>query len=428
MSQAGSTGAVASAAEVVAHIRSGDRVWIHPGCAAPTPLVRALVQRGQELEGVEILHLLTFGPADYVEDRFRGRFAHTAMFVGKNVRAAVNDGRATFVPIHLSEVPAAINPDVVLLQLSPPGPHGYCSLGIGVDCTLAALKSADRVLAMINPNMPMTYGDGIVSLKELTAWCEIEAPLEELSPPPPTAVEESIGEHVAGLVEDGATLQLGIGGIPNAVLAKLGGHKDLGVHTEMFSDGLIPLIESGVVNGRRKTIHPRVVVTSFVLGTRRLYDFIHHNLAVRFLPTEYVNDPFVIARNHKMVSINSALEVDLYGQVAASTLGTRIISGFGGQVDFVRGAHRSPGGLSIIALPSTAARGACSRIVSTLSPGAMVTTPAADVDTVVTEYGVAELHGRSRAQRARALIEIAHPEMRERLLQEAYELHVFREE
>lgn len=428
MEMPGSSKALASADEVVAHIRSGDRVWIHPGCAAPTPLVRALVKRGPELEDVQILHLLTFGPADYVEGRFRGHFAHTAMFVGKNVRAAVNDGRATFVPIHLSEVPEAIKPDVVLLQLSPPGPHGYCSLGIGVDCTLAALKSADRVLAMINPNMPMTYGDGIVSLKELTAWCELEAPLEELAPPSPSSVEEAIGEHVAGLVEGGSTLQLGIGGIPNAVLAKLTDHKDLGVHTEMFSDGLIPLIESGVVTGRYKTIHPRVVVTSFVLGTRRLYDFVHHNPAVRFLPTEYVNDPFVIARNHKMVSINSALEVDLYGQVAASTLGHQIISGFGGQVDFIRGARRSRGGRSIIALPSTAAGGSCSRIVSTLQPGAMVTTPAADVDTVVTEYGVAELRGRSRVERARALIAIAHPDMRQRLLQEAYELHIFREE
>lgn len=413
--------------EVVGHVRSGDRVWIHPGCATPVPLVEALVQRGEGLDDVEITHLLTFGPADYVEGRFSGHFNHTAMFVGANVRSAVNDGRATFVPIHLSEVPGALDPDCVLLHLSPPGPHGFCSLGIGIDSTLTAMRKASRKLALINPNMPTTHGDGFIHINDLTAWCEVETEVEELPHKEPNDTERRIAGHVAALIEDGSTLQMGIGGIPDAVLGALGDHRDLGVHTEMFSDGLIPLIEKGVVNGAAKTIHPRTVVTSFVLGTRRLYDFVHENPGVRFLPTDYVNDPFTIARNRRMFSINSALEVDLFGQVAASTLGPKIISGFGGQVDFVRGARRSEGGRSVIALPATAAGGQCSRIVANLTPGAMVTTSAADVDTVATEFGIAELAGKSRAKRARALIEIAHPAYREELLAEARRMHIFRD-
>jgi 4-hydroxybutyrate CoA-transferase len=412
---------VAAAEEAVRSVRRGDHVWLHAGCNNPEELVKALVARADDLENVEVTHLLTFGAADHVEPRYGKAFRHRALFVGANVRQAVNEGRADFVPVFLSEIPALIRSqvipvDVAFIQISPPDEHGFCSYGVGVECTKAAAESARTVVALVNRQMPRSLGDAFIHVSRLTHVVEIDRPILEL--PQVTHVGDvarAIGRNIADLIENGSTLQMGIGEIPDAVLLFLKEKRDLGIHTEMFSDGVVELFESGVVTGEAKTLHKGKIVASFVLGSKKTFDFLDNNPFVEFHPTEYVNDPFVIAQNDKMVAINSALAVDITGQVCADSMGRQIYSGFGGQVDFIRGASRSRGGKPVIALPSTARDGKVSRIVDVLADGSGVVTGRGDVHYVVTEYGVADLHGRSLRERALALIGCAHPDFREAL-------------
>lgn len=416
---------IVSAAEAVSVVKSHDRVSVHTAAAAPQSLVRALAARAPELREVEVVHLHTEGPAPYAAPGLAESFRTNAFFLGANLRDAVARGDADYVPVFLSEVPQlfrrGILPlDVALVQLSPPDKHGFCTLGVSVDVTRAAVQTARRVVAEINPHMPRTHGDSLVHVDDVDLAVEVDRPLPEHAPAPLSDVERAIGRHVADLVEDGATLQMGIGSIPDAVLAALTGHKHLGVHTEMFSDGIIDLVERGVVDGSQKRTHPGKLTAAFLMGTRRLYDFVDDNPLVVMLGADYVNDTAVIRRNPRVTAINSAIEVDLTGQVAADSIGTRQYSGVGGQMDFIRGASLSPGGKPVIALPSTTGRGE-SRIVPLLKPGAGVVTTRAHVHYVATEYGVADLYGRNLRQRARALIEIAHPEHREALERAAVE-------
>lgn len=411
---------VMNAAEAVSVVRSGDRVYIHSGCAEPERLVKALIHRREELCDVEVIHLLTLGNADYVLPEMEGHFRHNAFFIGSNVREAVNDGRADFTPIFLSEIPSLFTSgqlpiDVCLIQVSPPDSHGYCSFGVAVECTKTAAQVARVVIAEVNPQMPRVLGDSFIHLNQIDILVECDYPLLELSPSPITPVQREIGKRVSGLIEDGATLQMGIGGIPDSVLSFLGNHRHLGIHTEMFSDRIIPLVESGVITGERKTIHRGKIVASFVLGSHPLFRFVDNHPAIEFHPSEYVNDPYVISQNSNMVAINSALQVDLTGQVCADSMGNHFYSGIGGQLDFIRGAARSKGGKPVIALPSTARDGSLSRIVPNLYAGSGVVTSRGDVHYVVTEYGVAYLHGKNIRQRAEALIQIAHPKFREEL-------------
>ncbi len=413
---------IVSPTEALRCIQSGDRVYIHPGCAEPEVLVQALYQRAPELHDVELLHLLTLGSADYVRPEMEGHFRHNSMFIGGNVREAVNAGRADYMPIFLGEIEglflSGVMPlDVALITVTPPDEHGYCSLGVGVDTTMTAVKVAKHVVAEVNDQMPRTLGDTFVHVSKLDFIVESSRPLCELPQHDVTDLHRMIARNIADLIEDGSTLQMGIGGIPDAVLLYLKDKKDLGVHSEMFSDGIIDLIEMGVVNGERKSIHPRKVIVGFCLGTKRLFDFIHNNPIFEFHPTSYTNDPFRIAQNDRMVAINAALQVDLTGQVAADSIGSYFYSGFGGQVDFIRGAARSKGGKPIIALPATAKDDSISRIAPILDPGAGVVTSRADVHYVVSEYGVAYLHGKNIRQRAEALINIAHPKFRNELLE-----------
>ncbi|MEK7315268.1 MAG: acetyl-CoA hydrolase/transferase C-terminal domain-containing protein [Candidatus Eisenbacteria bacterium] len=399
---------------------SGDTVYVHPGCATPLRLLDALVARREELENVRIVHIMSLGRADYVRPGMEKHFRHTALFIGKNVRDAVNEGRADYVPVFLSEIPRlftskTIPVDVALIHVSPPDEHGFCSFGVGVECTKAAASMANVVIAQVNPNMPRVLGDSFIHVRNVTYFVEADDPLTELPRVRMSQAFEDIGRNVAALVEDGATLQLGIGGIPDAVLSHLRDRKHLGVHTEMFSDGMVELVEAGIVTNERKTLHPGKIVASFVLGSKKLFQFIHNNPIVEFHPSDYVNDPFVIAQNDRMVAINSAIQVDLTGQICSDSIGDSVYSGFGGQVDFVRGASRAKGGKAVIALLSTAKAGEISRIVPYLDEGAGVVTSRADVHFVATEYGVADLHGRSMRERSRALIGIAHPKFREEL-------------
>jgi acyl-CoA hydrolase/GNAT superfamily N-acetyltransferase len=415
-----------SAPEALARLRSGMRVFIGSGCAAPQKLVAALATRGPDLFDVEIVHILTFGAAPYARRELLANFRHNAFFIGPNVRDAVNEGVADYTPIFLSEIPGLfrhkrIHLDVALVQVSPPDAHGFCSFGVSVDVVKAALESADYVVAEVNPHMPRTLGDSFVHVSALNALVESDQPLLEHSRAAISPEAQKIGEFIASLVEDGATLQTGIGEIPSAVMAALANKKDLGMHTEMFTEAVIPLIESGVLNCRRKTLLPGKIVTSFCFGQRELYDYIHNNPMFEFRPTEFTNDPFQIARNHRMVAISSAIEVDLTGQVCADSIGGKFYSGFGGQVDFIRGAGRAENGKPIIALPSTTKDGAISRIVPWLKTGAGVVTSRADVHYVVTEYGVAKLHGKTVRERAIALIHIAHPKFRDDLMRQARE-------
>ena len=416
---------VTTAEEALRVVRSGDHVWVHAGCNNPEELVRAMVGRAPELLGVEITHLLTFGSAPYADPRHAASFRHRSLFTGANVREAVNDGRADFVPVHLSEIPAllrtgALAVDVALIHVSPPDEHGFCSYGVGVECTKAAAEQARTVIALVNRRMPRSLGDSFIHVSRLTHVVEVDRPILQLPPAGRVGpVARAIGEHVASLVENGSTLQMGIGEIPDAVLLFLAGKRDLGIHTEMFSDGVVELFERGVITGEAKTLHRGKIVASFVLGSKRTFDFLDNNPVVEFHPTDYVNDPFVIAQNERMVAINSALAVDLTGQVCADSIGCSIYSGFGGQLDFMRGAARAKGGKPVIALPATAKEGRVSRIVDVLGPGSGVVTTRADVHHVVTEYGVASLHGRSLRERAAALIEIAHPDFRNELRQAA---------
>ncbi|HVJ08005.1 MAG TPA: acetyl-CoA hydrolase/transferase C-terminal domain-containing protein [Acidisarcina sp.] len=404
------------AAQALQTVHSGDRVWIQSGCGTPSILVDALVARASELRDVEIVHMMTLGNADYTRPECEGHFRHRGLFLGANVREAVAAGRADYTPILLSEIEGLflsgeLRLDVVLMQVSPPDVHGFVSLGTTVDCTLTATHCARVVIAEVNEQMPRTHGDTCIPVSRISVLVETSRPLLELHSEPFTDLHLRVARNVASLIPDGATLQTGIGGIPDAVLKCLGDKRDLGIHTEMCSDGVMDLIESGIVNGERKSLHRGKVVLGFVLGTRRLFDFIHENPSFEFRSISYTNDPFVVAQNDRMVAINSALQVDLTGQVCADSLGTRPYSGFGGQLDFIRGAARSIGGVPIIALPSTALGGRVSRIVPVLEPGAGVVTSRADVHYVVTEHGIAYLHGKTLRERAEALIAIAGSEV-----------------
>ncbi len=412
-----------TAEESVKLINSGDRVFVHSVAAAPQPLVNAMTDRASELEDIEVIHLHTEGEAPYVKPEYSDTFSTNALFVGANVRKAVNEGSADYLPIFLSEVPGLFRRDILpidmaLVQVSPPDKHGYCSLGVSVDASRAALQSAKKAIALVNPNMPRTHGDGIFHASRFNALVKADEPLHELTIPDPTDVEQQIGQNCAELVEDGATLQMGIGAIPNAVLDALDGHRDLGIHTEMFSDGVIDLVKKGVITGKKKRSHPEKVVASFVMGSRDLYDFVDDNPMIAMLDVAYVNDTAVIRKNPKVTAINSAVEVDITGQVCADSIGTYHYSGVGGQMDFIRGASLSEGGKPIIALPSTTNSGV-SKIVPFLKQGAGVVTTRAHAHYIVTEYGIANLYGKNLHQRARALIDIAHPDHRESLEKEA---------
>jgi acyl-CoA hydrolase len=409
--------------DAVSIIKSGDRVYVHSVAAAPQQLIKAMTARANELRHVEIVHLHTEGAAPYAAPEYSKSFRVNALFVGPNMRQAVNEGRADYLPVFLSEVPALFRSgilpiDVALVQVSPPDHHGYCSLGVSVDVTCAAVQMAKHVVAQVNPQMPRTHGDGLIHVRQFDAMVLVEEPIHEIPPHDLSVTELAIGQHCASLVEDGATLQMGIGAIPDAVLASLIHHKRLGVHTEMFSDGLIDLVERGVVTGEEKVTHTGRIVAGFVLGSRRLYDFIDDNPLVELLDITYVNDTAVIRRNPKVTAINSAIEVDFTGQVCADSIGIRQYSGVGGQMDFIRGASLSLGGKPIIALPSTTSKGE-TRIVPFLKEGAGVVTTRAHVHYVVTEYGVANLYGKNLRQRAAALINVAHPNHRAKLAEDA---------
>lgn len=406
--------------EAVRCILSNMRVYIHPGCAEPEELVEALIARAPFVKNVEIVHLLTVGRADYIAPQMEGHFRHNAMFIGGNVRQAINEGRADYTPVFLSQVEDLFETgqmpiDVALIQVSPPDAHGFCSFGVGVDATMGASHCAKFVLAQVNDQMPRTFGDSFIHVNDLDAVVEVTRPLCELKPAIITEIHHAIGKNVASLVEEGATLQLGIGAIPDAVLVELSGHRNLGIHTEMLSDCAVPLIESGVINGSMKTIHRGKIILGFVLGSKKLFDFVDNNPMFEFHPSRYTNDPYIISTNHKMVAVNSALQVDITGQVCADSVGTYLYSGIGGQVDFIRGASRCKGGKPIIAMPATAKNGEISRIVPMLDPGAGVVTSRGSAHYIVTEFGIAYLHGRTIRQRAEALISIAHPRFREEL-------------
>jgi 4-hydroxybutyrate CoA-transferase len=414
-----------TAAEAAKMIRSGDCVYIHPGCAEPEQLVKAMIARAPELRKVKVIHLLTRGIADYVLPEMSESFRHVALFSGSNVREAINEGRADIIPIFLSEIESlftsgALPIDVALIHVSPPDEHGFCSFGVGVETTKTAAECARIVIAQVNPKVPRTLGDSFIHISKIHYVVEVADDLLEYPMSGISDTAMSIGRNIADLIEDESTLQLGIGEIPDAVLNYLSEKMHLGIHSEMVSDGVINLIESGVVTNERKTLHPGKIIIGFVLGTRRLFDFIHNNPIFEFHPSHYINDPFIISQNDKQVAINSAIEVDLTGQVCADSIGYDFYSGIGGQVDFVRGAARSKGGKPIIALRSTAVNDTVSRIVPHLKEGAGVVTSRGDVHYVVTEFGVAFLHGKTVRERCRSLINIAHPKFREELEQSAH--------
>jgi acyl-CoA hydrolase/GNAT superfamily N-acetyltransferase len=419
---------LATADQALEVIRSGQNVLVGSGCAAPQELLRALVKRAPAVSDVELFHLLTFGIAPYVDPIYEGSFRHNAFFIGSNVRQAIQEGRADYTPIFLSEIPNLffsnqLRLDAVLVMLGPPDSFGYCSLGIHPDIVMSGIETAKTIVAQVNRHMPRVHGDTFVHVSKLDKIVEHDEPLVELPTVSTDETSLAIARHVAALIEDESTLQLGIGKIPNAVLSLLADHEHLGLHTEMFSDGVIDLCEKGVITNEKKSLLPGKAVASFAMGTKQLYDYLDDNPFFDFRPTEFVNSPLNIARNHRMVSINSALQVDITGQVSADSIGTRFYSGIGGQIDFIRGAAMSPGGKPIIALPSTAKNGTVSRIVPELDPGAGVVTSRGDVHYVVTEYGAAYLHGKTVRQRAMALIESAHPDFRTELRDAAVARH-----
>ncbi len=422
-----------TAAQALEAVRSGDRVWIQSGCGTPSVLVDALVACAPHLRDVEIIHMMTLGTARYTRPEYEGHFRHRGLFLGPNVRDAVAAGRADYTPIFLSEIEGlfesgALPLDVVLMQVSPPDAHGFVTLGTTVDCTLTAVRLARIVIAEVNPQMPRTHGETAIHISHLTAVVESNRPLLELHTEPFNEMHMRVARNVASLIPDGATLQTGIGGISEAVLHCLDDKHNLGIHTEMCPDGVVDLMESGVMNGEGKSIHRGKAVVAFVLGSKRLFDFIHDNPCFEFRPIKYTNDPFVVAQNERMVAINGALQLDLTGQVCADSLGTRPYSGFGGQIDFIRGAARSKGGIPIIALPSTAMHGDVSRIVTVLEPGAGVVTSRGDVHYVVTEHGIAYLHGKTLRERAQALIAIADPRFQQELEDFAVRAHYLERE
>jgi len=416
---------IISVQEAVSHINSGDRIFIQGAAMTPNTLIDALCEHNNELKDVEIMHMHTEGPARYTEYPCNKAFKVNSCFVGKNVRDAVNSQIGAYIPIFLSEIHLLFRRnilplDVAFIQVSPPDKHGFCSLGVSVDITLPAIEMAKIVIAQINPQVPRTHGDGIIHIKNINYAVEVDTPIHRSKLVPATEVEEAIGRHVASLVDDGATLQMGIGNIPNSALANLHSHKRLGIHTEMFSDGIIPLIEKGVVTGEKKIKKRGKVVTCFAMGTQKLYDFIDDNPIIHFREAAYTNDTAIIRRNPKVTAINSAIEIDLTGQVCADTIGKYQYSGVGGQMDFIRGASLSEGGKAIIAMPSITTKG-YSKIVPYLKEGAGVTTTRAHVHYVVTENGIVNLFGKNLKQRAKALIEIAHPDYKETLEKEAFE-------
>ncbi len=405
--------------EAVNHIKPENKVVIGHAVGEPSTLVDAMVKNKNNYSNVELIHMVTMGKAEYAKVGMENNFRHNSMFVGGNTRDAVASDRADFTPCFFSEVPRILKEnmtiDVALIQITPPDEYGYCSFGVSNDYTKPAAEVAKIVIAEMNNQMPKTMGDNFIHISDIDYIVESSHPIIELQPAKIGEIEKAIGENCASLIEDGSTLQLGIGAIPDAVLLFLKDKKDLGIHSEMISDGVVELVESGVITNKYKTIHPGKIVVTFLMGTKRLYDFVNDNPMVEMYSVDYVNDPVVIMQNHKMISINSCVEVDLMGQVASESIGKRQISGVGGQVDFVRGSNMSKNGKSIIAMPSTAAKGKISRIVNLLDEGAAVTTSRNDVDYIVTEYGVAKLKGKTLKERASALIKIAHPDFRDSL-------------
>ena len=419
---------IVKAEEAVADIRSGQQVFVHGGAATPSVLLAAVVARATELQDVGMVHLHTEGPAPHLAPEMARHFRHRALFIGANARVAVNEGRADYVPVFLSDIPElfasrALPLDAVFINVSPPDPHGYCSLGVSVDAALAAIEAAPLVIAQLNASMPRTLGDSFVHVDEIDLGVAVDQPPHEHAAPSIGEVERRIGEFVAELVPDRATLQMGIGSIPTAVGLALHDKRDLGVHTELFTDPVLDLVEAGAITGEAKEINRGKIVTAFLMGSQRLYDFVHDNPMIEMRPVDYTNDTSVIRRFRRMVAINSAISIDLTGQVSADSIGTRFYSGVGGQMDFMRGAALSPEGRAIIAMPSTAAGGTVSRIAPVLAEGAGVVTSRAHVRIVVTEYGVAELFGRSVRERAALLIGIAHPDFRDHLHREARRLY-----
>ncbi len=413
-----------TAEEAVRLVKSGDRVYYGGNAAIPTGLVRALAARFEELTNVQLNHVLLLGEDPLSRPEMEGHFRHNSLFVGPADRAAINAGRADYVPVFLHQIPRLFREriiplDVAMVMVSPPDEHGFMSLGVETMAARAACQAARTVIVQVNEYMPRILGDSFLHVNRVDAVAEVHEPLPEIEPRAVTEVERKIGAHIRELIHDGATLQMGIGGIPDAVYESLDGVQDLGIHTEMISDGAMRAIQAGIVTGQRKTLHPGKVVITFALGTRELYEFLDNNPEIEAHPVEHVNDPFVISQNENMIAVNSALEVDLTGQVCADSIGPRIYSGFGGQVDFIRGAARAKGGKPIIALPSTAKGGTLSRIVPFLKMGAGVVTTRADVHYVITEYGVAHLFGKNLRERAEALIGVAHPDFRDELAEAA---------
>ena len=409
-------------AQAVQQIKSGQRVVVAHACGEPSIILDALVANAAQYENVEIIHMVAMGKAAYCQPQYDKNFHHNAFFLGGSTRAAAAEGRVDFTPVYFSEIPSLLRedlrPNVTLLQCSPPDAHGYVSLGVSVDYTKPAAEASDLVIAQVNQNMPRTLGDSFLHVTQIGCLVEADTPVIELTPPKIGDVERAIGENVASLVRDGDTLQLGIGAIPDAVLLFLKEKNDLGIHTEMFSDGVVELVEAGVITNKAKTLHRGQSVATFLMGTRRLYDYVNNNPAVAMYPVDYVNDPYVIGQNDNLVSINSCVQVDIMGQVVSTSAGLRQISGVGGQVDFVRGANLSKGGRAIMAMPSTTGKGKISKIVPFLDQGSAVTTTRNEVNYVITEYGIAKLKGKSLRQRAEALIRIAHPDFRDELTAE----------
>lgn len=417
-----------TAEEAVKVIKNNDRVYIHAAAAAPQELIRAMSARHEELRGVEVCHLHTEGDAPYANPAYKDSFHVNSFFIGKNVRHTLEAGNGSYTPIFLSELPILfkkniVDLDVALIQVSPPDKHGYCTLGVSVEATLAAIDNANHVIAQINPNMPRVLGDGIIHITELDTLVEYTEVIHELAIAETTTVEAEIATYISGLIDNGSTLQMGIGNIPNAVLSRLVDHKNLGLHTEMFSDGVIDLILNDVINGNEKGINAGRGLATFLMGTKRLYDYVDDNPFVELRASDYVNDVSIIKQNPKMVAINSAIEIDLTGQVCADSIGSKMYSGVGGQMDFIRGASLSEGGKAIIALPSQTSKG-ISRIVPFLKKGAGIVTTRAHVHYVVTEYGIADLYGKTIKQRIKSLVDIAHPNHQESIERSYFDANI----
>lgn len=415
---------VVCADEAVKAIKSGNRVVIGHAVAEPTELIDAMVKNKEQYSNVEIVHMVAMGKSEYAQPEMMQHFRHNSLFAGASTRKAIEEGRADFTPCFFSEIPRLFKRggnlpvDVAMVKVSKPDKHGYCSFGVSNDYTKPAVENAKMIIAEVNTEMPRTLGNSFIHVSEIDYIVETSYPLIELPPAKIGEVERKIGENCASLIEDGSTLQLGIGAIPDAVLLFLKDKKDLGIHSEMISDGVVELIEAGVITNKKKTLHPGKAIVTFLMGTKRLYDFADNNPMLEMYPVDYVNDPCVVAKNYKMVCINSCIQVDLMGQVSADTIGYKQFSGVGGQIDFIRGASMANGGKSIIAMPSTASKGKISRIVPLLDEGAAVTTSRNDVNYIVTEYGIADLRGKTLRERSSALINIAHPDFRAELLGE----------